>query len=84
MIRNYIERKAYEILEANWHSKAVIVAQLVKEGRPSAEIAAEVGGNKVILGVLCLLAANHMKKTGVRPVKPTSNNNDSLHTFFDG
>lgn len=84
MIRNYIERKAYEILEANWHSKAVIVAQLVKEGRPSAEIAAEVGGNKVILGVLSLLAANHMKKTGIRPAKAPSNNDDSLHIFFDG
>lgn len=83
MIRNFIERKAYEILEANWHSKAVIVAQLVKEGRPSAEIAAEVGGNKVILGVLSLLAANHMKKNGIWLVKPPSHKDDSLHTYFD-
>jgi hypothetical protein len=83
MIRNFIERKAFEILMSYWYPKAVIVGGLVNKGHPSVEIAAEVGGNKVILGVLSLLAANHMKKNGIWPVKPPSNKDDSLHTYFD-
>jgi hypothetical protein len=59
-----IEEKAYKYLLKYFSKKVDMVSQLVNEGKSSLEIAIEVGGNKVIMGSLALLAANYLKKSG--------------------
>lgn len=45
------------------------VGQMVDEGKTSETIAQVIGGQKIYLGILVFFAANHMKKTGIRPGK---------------
>jgi hypothetical protein len=73
MIREFIERKAFENLVANYPDKAIHVAFLVKLGNTPLVIAEWLANKKVIQGCIILLAANHMKKTGVRPGKEIAN-----------
>jgi hypothetical protein len=66
MIRTLFEKLAYKILWANYMPRAIIVYRMVAEGKEPVDIAAEVAGQKVILGSIILLAANHRKKTSRR------------------
>jgi hypothetical protein len=47
------------------HAKRV--GQMIDEGKCSEVIAQVIGGQKIYLGILVFFAANHMKKTGIRP-----------------
>jgi hypothetical protein len=59
-----IEERAYKYLAKYFHSKVETIAQLVDRDFSSEQIAIEVAGQKVILGILTLLAANYLKKSG--------------------
>lgn len=59
-----IEERAYKYLAKYFHSKAKTIAQLVDRDISSEEIAIEVAGQKVILGILVFLAANYLKEFG--------------------
>jgi hypothetical protein len=73
MIREYIECKAFENLVSTFPDKAIQVANLVKLGNTPLMIAEWLANKKVIQGCIILLAANHMKKTGVQLGKDTTN-----------
>lgn len=61
--RDIIERKAYDRLVFEKADTAEEVATWVDRGTSSLDIATALGGRKILLGILVLLAANHLKKT---------------------
>jgi hypothetical protein len=67
MIRETIERKASDWLFANRRRKWDLVEMGIKHGCAPIQLAGQFGAGKVILGSIILLAANHIKKSGIRP-----------------
>jgi len=67
MIREFIERKAYESLLANQHKRFDQVAKGIENGLTPLQLAEQFGAGKVIQGTIILLAANYMKKTATYP-----------------
>lgn len=61
--RDIIEKKAYDRLVFEKADTAEEVAIWVDRGSSSLDIATALGGRKILLGILVLLAANHLKKT---------------------
>jgi hypothetical protein len=61
-----IEERVYKFFMKYYSAKGPIISKMVEAGKSSEQIAIEIAGPKVILGGLVLLAANHMKKTGIR------------------
>lgn len=61
--RDIIEKKAYDRLVFEKADTAEEVAIWVDRGSSPLDIATLLGGRKILLGILVLLAANHLKKT---------------------
>jgi len=61
--RDIIEKKAYDRLVFEKADTAKEVELRVSHCESSLDIATALGGRKILLGILVLLAANHLKKT---------------------
>jgi hypothetical protein len=62
-----LEKVAYNSVVRDHYNKAVEIGTLLDDNKTPEEIAGIIAGDRVLLGSILLLAANHMKKTGDRP-----------------
>ena len=62
MLREFIERAAYNKLRATYPDKAAQVRRLILNGETPLMIAEWLGNRQVIHGSIILLAANHICK----------------------
>jgi len=69
MIRTFIERKAYDWLYRNDISRVDVIRTGLRDGLSPQKVAEHFARSHVLRGILYLLAANHIKKTGIRPGK---------------
>jgi len=62
MLRDYVERAAYNNLRSTFPDKAIQVYKLVRDGETPLMIAEWLGNSKFIQFLIIVLAANHMKR----------------------
>ena len=63
MIREFIERKADAFLFSHWRRDYDFIEVGIRDARTPEELARMFGGQKLVKGIVILLAANHIKKT---------------------